>query len=197
MVRISFFGVALFLLFTVSAQEEVYIRPGTLKASLTISPAKMLNRNANNIYLNGFIAYQLDKNVSLRGESFVFIPNAAKVGSWDVYKQQIKINAGAFYHRGIKNWDNYLGFQPGIQLFQTSTDTKYHVAPNFALKIGTCYYVWKYFHFFADLTYMKASINGIGGVSMQKADELIFSAGLGFQINTQKKEIVRTGHADF
>lgn len=173
---------------TLKAQDDLYFRPGNLKASITISPAWMLNRKANNIYLNGFLGYQLEKHFSLRGEFFYFIPNAAKVGSWDIYNQQAKLFVGPFYHLGIKNWDNYVGFQPGAQFFQAKTENKIHVAPTFALKIGTCYYVWKYFHFFADLTYTNTTLNGIGGISSQRGDELIFSAGLGFNVNTKKSK---------
>ena len=62
---------------------------------------------------------------------------------------------------------------------------KTSVCPSFALTAGTSFYVWKYFHFFANLSYVNSTAHGINGGSM-RADELIFSAGLGFNLNTKK-----------
>lgn len=166
--------------------QEQYLREGTLKASATIAPSKMLNRDVQNIYLNGFIAYQLDEHFSLRGETFYYIKGAASASTAFVYNGAMNTYFGAFYHRGIKNWDNYLGFQPGVSVIQTIYKSGASVCPTFAFKLGTAYYVWKYFHFFADVTYTNTSLRGLS-IGSQKSDELIISAGLGFQINTKKK----------
>lgn len=176
--------IALMFSFMAFGQEQ-YIRQGTLKASATIAPSMMLNRDANNIYLNGFIAYQLDEHFSLRGETFFYINNATSTNP--IYAGAIHTYFGAFYHKGKRNWDNYLGFQPGVSVVKTAFKNN-AVLPTFALKIGTAYYVWKYFHFFTDLTYTNSSIRGIAlDYGSIKTDELIISAGLGFQINTKKK----------
>lgn len=165
--------------------QEQFIRQGTLKASATIAPSNMLNRDANNIYLNGFIAYQLDKHLSLRGETFFYVNNA--ISTNPIYTGAIHTYFGAFYHKGKNNWDNYLGIQPGLSVVKTAFKNN-AVLPTFAFKIGTAYYVWKYFHFFAELTYTNSSIRGIAlDYGSIKTDELIISAGLGFQINTKKK----------
>jgi hypothetical protein len=55
------------------------------------------------------------------------------------------------------------------------------------VKSGVSYYVWKYFHFFADLTYVNSTLRGTSFGS-HKMDELILSAGLGFQINVKKSK---------
>jgi hypothetical protein len=65
------------------------------------------------------------------------------------------------------------------------TGNRTHVAPSFAMKSGVSYYVWKYFHFFADLTYVNSTLRGTSFGS-HRMDELVFSAGLGFQINVKK-----------
>jgi hypothetical protein len=64
---------------------------------------------------------------------------------------------------------------------------KTYVAPSFALKTGVSYYVWKYFHFFADLTYLNSTLRGTSTGS-QKMDEILFSAGLGFQLRVKKEK---------
>lgn len=184
MVRMIFLS-ALLLAYLPALGQEQYIRQGTIKASATIAPSNMLNRDANNIYLNGFLAYQLDRNVSLRGETFYYINNAASTNP--IYAGAVHTYFGAFYHNGKGNWDNYLGFQPGVSVMKTAFK-KTSAIPTFAVKLGTAYYVWKYFHFFAELTYTNSTIRGIGpNYGSMKTDELIFSAGLGFQINTKKQ----------
>lgn len=166
--------------------QEKYIRQGTIKASSTIAPSLMLNRNVQNIYLNGFVAYQLDEHLSLRGETFYYIKGAASAATDIVYNGAMNTYFGAFYHRGTNNWDNYIGFQPGVSVVQTLYKTGASVSPSFAFKIGTAYYVWKYFHFFADLTYTNTTVRGLS-IGSLKSDELVISAGLGFQINTKKQ----------
>ncbi len=184
MVRMFFLSVWLLTLPPVFGQEQ-YIRPGTLKASATIAPSNMLNRDANNIYLNGFLAYQIEDHFSLRGETFYYINNAASTNP--IYAGAIHTYFGAFYHSGKGNWDNYIGFQPGVSVVKTAFK-KPSAIPTFALKLGTAYYVWKYFHFFAELTYSNSTIRGIGpSYGSMKTDELIISAGLGFQIHTKKQ----------
>jgi len=166
--------------------QEQYIRQGTLKASATIAPSNMLNRDVQNIYLNGFIAYQLDAHFSFRGETFYYVKGAANAPTDMVYSGAMNTYFGCFYHRGLKNWDNYVGFQPGVSVVQTIYKSGASVIPSFAFKIGTAYYVWKYFHFFADLTYTNSTVRNLK-IGSLKSDELIISAGLGFQINTKKK----------
>ena len=61
-----------------------------------------------------------------------------------------------------------------------------HVAPSIAVKSGVSYYVWNYFHFFSDLTYVSSILRGTSFGS-HRMDELIFSAGLGFQVALKKK----------
>jgi hypothetical protein len=185
MVKMISFMTILFAL-TQGISQEQYIRQGTIKASATIAPSFMLNRNVENIYLNGFIAYQIEEHFSLRGETFYYIKGAASASTDFVYNGAMNTYFGAFYHRGIKNWDNYVGFQPGVSVVQTIFKPGASVSPSFAFKIGTAYYVWKYFHFFADLTYTNTNVRGLS-IGSQKSDELIISAGLGFQINTKKQ----------
>lgn len=166
-------------------QEEMYIRPGLLKASATIAPGKMLNRTVNTIYLSGFLEYHTDRHISLRGDTYWYIDGAAQKATDVLLISASRAYFGAFYHWNMKNWDNYVGFQPGISLLRFSAiSPKVSVCPSFAVTAGSTFYVWKYFHFFANLTYVNSKAYGLNGGSL-RADELIFSAGLGFNLNTK------------
>lgn len=168
------------------AQEEIYIRPGLLKASATIAPGKMLNRTVNTIYLSGFLEYHTEKNISLRGDTYWYIDGTSEKTTDYMLSNASRTYFGAFYHWNLKNWDNYFGFQPGISLLRFgSVSPKISVCPSFAATAGSTFYVWKYFHFFANLTYVNSTAYGINGGSL-RSDELIFSAGLGFNVNTKK-----------
>ena len=186
MVRTSGCIVAILISLHLVAQEEMYIRPGLLKASATIAPGKMLNRTVNTIYLSGFLEYHTEKNFSLRGDTYWYIDGVAQKPTDVMLANASRTYFGAFYHVNLKNWDNYIGFQPGISFLRFGAiSPKISVCPSFALTAGTTFYVWKYFHFFANLTYVNSKAYGLNGGSL-RADELIFSAGLGFQLMTKK-----------
>jgi hypothetical protein len=172
-------------------EEPTYFRPGLLKASATISPGRMLQNKANSIYISGFLEYVLDRKYSLRGDVFQFVD--ARYSDETLLEPNFmnRLYFGAFRHFGKKNLKFYSGVQAGMTFMQYyhsfSQGRKFSVEPSFALKAGTTFYVWKYFHFFADLTYVNSTTRGLIFGS-QKMDELIFSAGLGFQIQTRKKQ---------
>ncbi|MFM7682924.1 MAG: hypothetical protein ACKO7P_09270 [Bacteroidota bacterium] len=171
-------------------EEPNYFRPGLLKASATISPGRMIQNKANSIYISGFLEYILDKKYSLRGDVFQFVDAGYTDASLLEPNFINRLYFGAFRHFGKKNLKLYTGAQAGMTFIQYyhsfNQGRKFSVEPSFALKAGTTFYVWKYFHFFADLTYVNSTTRGLMFGS-QKMDEVIFSAGLGFQINTKKK----------
>jgi hypothetical protein len=170
-------------------EEPIYFKSGLLKASATISPGRMLQNEANSIYISGFLEYVLDSKYSLRGDVFQFVD--ANYSNESILEPNFmnRLYFGAFRHFGKKNLKLYTGAQAGATFMQYyhSFDQGYKisVAPSFSLKAGATFYVWKYFHFFADVTYVNSTTRGLMFGS-QRMDELIFSAGLGFQINTKK-----------
>lgn len=180
--------VALVQHFSGSSQDN-YVRPGLLEASGTISPSIMLNKDQSNNYISGFLSYRLDEKLSFRGDTYVYWKG---LGSEDQFvKQSYRTYFGVFYHFTKNNWDKRIGFQPGITVMQSnlvkSDGSPYPVNTNasFAITAGTTYYVWKYFNFFANLTYVRSRLSGLEDGS-HGTDELIFSAGLGFQVNTKR-----------
>jgi len=183
---------SIFLLSGVVLSQEKYIQPGLLKATGTIAPSTMLNRSVQNIYLSGFLEYYLDRKLSLRGETFVFVDGKSKTLTNNLFiKEGMRTYFGAFYHFNKNNWDQYIGFQPGVALIKPldsfEPNGPLQLSPSFAAHIGSTYYVWKYFNFYVDLAYVHSSYRGLT-IGTQKTDELILSAGLGFQIQTKRRK---------
>ncbi|MDG1331928.1 MAG: hypothetical protein P8P74_06340 [Crocinitomicaceae bacterium] len=167
-----------------SAQEE-YIQPGLLAASITYSPSTMLNYSDNNFYVTGFAEYYVDKKFSFRSDTYVFLNSQEDISS-AVIKDGVRSYFGLAYHLTKGNWEGSIGFQPGLTIMnQSLTLTSPRLMPSAALRIGTAYYVWKYFNFFANLTYTRSKLMSPFNGSIS-TDELIFSVGLGFQIQTKK-----------
>jgi hypothetical protein len=63
---------------------------------------------------------------------------------------------------------------------------KWSFSQSTSFKTGISYYIWKYFHFFADVSYLKSTLRG-ASFGSQRMDEIVFSSGLGFQIQTKKQ----------
>jgi hypothetical protein len=167
-----------------------YFQPGLLKASATISPGRMLQNDANTINLSGFLEYLIDKNYSLRGDVIQFIDANFGSNSLIIPEFQNRLYVGLFRHFGKGNFRWYNGIQAGTTItnYKNNFSSEYrtHVAPSFGIKTGIAYYVWDYFHFFADFSYLNATLRGTNFGS-QRMDEILFSAGLGFQIQTKKQ----------
>jgi hypothetical protein len=182
--------------FSQEGKDKLFFNSGLLKASATISPGRMIKNAANSIYISGFLEYALDSKYSLRGDVLQFVDahytNAALLEP----KFMNRLYFGAFRHFGNKNLKFYTGAQAGMTVIQYyhsyNQGNNFSIEPSFAIKAGITFYVWKYFHFFTDVTYVNSTTRGLMFGS-QKMDELIFSAGLGFQINTKKQfRIART-----
>lgn len=173
-----------------AVSQTDYIRPGLIKASGTISPANMLNRSVQNIYLSGFLEVHPQKNISLRGDINWFVDGHSRNGtSNEFFQEGMRLYFGSFYHFNKNNWDSYIGLEPGLALFKPldSIDptAKLQASPSFAVHVGSTYFVWKIFNFYVDLAYVNSSFRGLDYGS-ERTDELILSAGLGFHVNTKK-----------
>lgn len=190
MVRVLFIASLLFSS-GLSAQSADYIKPGLLKATATISPSKMLAAEYSNIYLSGFAEYYIDKKISFRGDTYLFVD-----GQDDFFDQAFRTFFGLHYHLNKNNLDVNFGFQPGLSYmkrnpYMDGIETFAPIIengqfmPSISLSTGVTYYVWKYFNFFANFTYVRSDLNG-SEYGPFNTDELIFSAGLGFQVNTRK-----------
>lgn len=176
---------ALIVIERVSAQvNRNYINPGLITATSTLSPAKMLNRNETNYYITGFIEGRLDKHISLRGEAGYMLGNAND----KILKNNIRTFFGVQYGFPIKNLDLHVGIMPGMSIMQSnrSANGKFETVPSLSLNAGMKFYVWKYFNFFTNISYIHSSMNNLVQQS-GASDELMLSAGLGFNFQVLKK----------
>lgn len=176
--------------------QESYIQPGLLKSSATISIGDMLANTDQNYYISGFAEYHLTKNISLRGDIYFMMPvseDQINFYSAPLMKDGVRSFFGAFYHFNRGNFDYNIGFQPGLNVLNVRNNAPLNeslysriASPGFNIQTGVTYYVWKYFNFFAEVNYVRANLFGVNHFA-NNADEIIFSAGLGFQIQTRTK----------
>lgn len=165
---------------------------GTVSASATFTPGVMLNRNEHNFYLSGFAEYHINRSVSVRGETYFHMNGQS---AQPFFHDGMRTYFGAYYHLNNKysgNWDVRLGFQPGVSVMRKANYSGDEVldplhmvvSPSFSTSIGFDYYVWRYFHFFTNVAYVNSTMRGLPNGS-EKTDEILISAGLGFQIQTK------------
>lgn len=181
--------------FQILTQEFVIDRSGLFRASASISPSFMLGNDSRNIYLSGFAEYYSNEKISIRGDSFWFIDGQE---DFAFFEQAIRTNFGMFFHYGKKNFELNIGIQPGLSVlrknpYEVGINTfaplyeKTRMVPSIALTTGCNLYVWKYFNFYASITYIQSELISIHSGQMN-ADELIISTGLGFHLGTRRKD---------
>ena len=172
------------------AQQEMYVRSGLIRSTLTYSPSFMLNNETTNYYVTGLLEGYLNKNLSIRSEAH-YLVGGKSPNSSPYFDNSIRASLGIQLHKPINNFDSYLGFMPSFSVSQVKRELDvngkhpFHFEPSFALKAGVTYYVWKFFNFFAEATYYNTTILGMDRIN-GRADELMISAGLGFNINSKK-----------
>ncbi len=189
--------VTLMICFGANAQE-VYLQDGLVKASATITPSDMLASDQNNFYISGFLEYHMTRKTSLRGETFMYVDGKVPEGLRAI-NGGMRTFVSAQYHWNIKNFDYSLGVGPGLSVLRVLNNdpfAEYVVAPydlkaipSFIAQTGFSYYVWKYFHFFANISYVMTPgthLNTGDWKTINNLDEFMISAGLGFQLPTKK-----------
>ena len=173
--------------------EESNFQPSLLKASATIAPTRFLSLYSSAAMLNGYLEYVLEERISVRGDVFYFLPNVAylKLNPLNVPESYSALYAGFGYHIGKKNWKHSLYFQPGVSYTKIAKDNlnmeyRWTVNPSYQVKVGTCLYVSRFFHFFAELNFSDSYVRTtpVNSISMK---QLGFSAGLGFHLVTKRK----------
>jgi len=173
------------------AQQEVYIRSGLLASSLTFSPSLMLNQSGKNAYLTGFFEGFLDKRISFRGEGNLLIGGMEKAG---YYEKGFRTTAGMLLHANKKNLDAHIGLMPGLYIAELVNnrsplgDSKLSIVPVISFNIGGTFYMYKFAHLFINVTYTSTNYRAVYRNINGRADELMFSAGLGFNINAIKNK---------
>jgi hypothetical protein len=180
----------LFLPWFQAQEENNIIRPGLISGRLTLAPSYFVFNKNSLFYLHGNLEGRLDKNVSLCGDSYFYLGTSGTDMGFFRYH-----HAGFFgllFHKDVKNHDFFTGFQPGISYTQIKKDTLHpdlkkpssSVNALFSVYAGYNLYFYDYFHFFIHARYRY----GLHATNLSLTlNEIIFSAGLGFQINTIRK----------
>lgn len=171
----------------INAQDVSVIRPGLIKAQLTLSPSYMFEQKESYFYLHGNLEGFLEKNISLAGEGYYSLGNMSEKNNSFAYNHNLFF--GMNYHFTTKNNDLYIGIQPGVAMAKLNFPTiglnqpSDGVNPVVSFLIGYNFYINNYFHFFVQNRFI------IGNHSYDISTNLAeyrFSAGLGFNINTIK-----------
>ena len=187
------------------AQEEKkpFIRKGLIRSMATISQGIVM-QDGLSITLHGTLEYYVADNVSLRGDSYYFLPkqnNGPEIGPFE-YNHAIL--SGASYHFKTKNnFDPYLAFEPGVAitkgqdnyfLFKEGQQALYlHPAGNATVNpllssaLGFNLYFQRWFHLFGEVRYMTGKYLSHAAAPLS-LNELRFSFGLGFNLNLLKNK---------
>ena len=210
MVKKIIASVLLFLTVNTYSQDSTKFRYySLLKASATITPGYLLNKQQTNIYINGFLEYFPEEHVSLRGESFVFVGAQQKPA---LLQQNSNLLFGAAYHFHKNRFDYFIGLETGVALTKpnktydstvfpigfvlpqtlvggTPFEGTYHykILPVLAPFTGITFHVSDYFNFFLNAHYIKSRYYGYQYGKTLLLDEIRISAGLGFSIHLKKK----------
>jgi len=182
------FLLLIILITSVTLAQESNIKDGLIKTHLTLSPSSMLNKNGSYFYLHGGLSYYVSPKISVDGEGYYLL---GAFSDEKVFKYNHNLFFGASKHFTKKNNDLYVGIQPGVSITKLSETannfktTKTGINPVASIVVGYNYYVNKYFHFFIQSRL-------IGGEHLydinKNLNEFRFSAGLGLNLNTKKKE---------
>lgn len=173
------------------APDPAYRDVGVLSASATFTPGIMLNRDRVNYHLHGFAEYHFNRSVSVKSDSYLYL-NSPSEEFPDL--KMIRSNFGLFYHLNQMpggHWDVKIGLLPGVtyaenaQFLYGKEIRTTSLAPSLSAAIGFDYFVWKYFHFFSQVSFVHSTLRGLPYGS-ERMDEMLFSFGLGFQIPTRK-----------
>ncbi len=184
-------GILLFL-FSIplwAQEKDSYATPGQLRAMGTISPSMMLGSKGANFYLHGNMEYYFNKRVSFCGDLYGY---AGTINNSPV--KNIEFSHNLFYgfivHNAFGRNDTYLAIQPGIALTKlyatTNTSKKAQVGinPIASAALGHNFFVNNFFHFFVQT---RLIVGEHHYDTYQNLTELRLSAGLGFNIQTQRK----------
>ena len=167
--------------------SQVLIGPGLIKATGSITPGLMVDQPMRNVYFSGFSEVYTSRKLSFRGDVLWYVDGQSKAAqeTWR-YGRNLSVYFGAFYHFNKKNWDMHIGFQPGMAVITPAGSVQANPlvkpCPSAAFHVGSTFFVWKYFNFYADLAYTHTHYRGLNSGSAYLG-ELLFTAGLGFNIN--------------
>lgn len=167
-------------LHTAAQQVESGERQGLLQATGTLYPGWMLNHPVRNNYAGGHFAYYVDDHYSFRGEFLGYVDAQTDE---KYIKKHLQIQAGFGRHFPMKRWDPFIYAQMGLAGIELQGSTNAYLRPNVGLVAGTHYNVSRFFYFYAECEFIHMK----DPERMNNLDQLLVTAGLGFQISTKRK----------
>lgn len=175
------------------ADDESFVQPGLMKAFGCFAFDYRPHQNTWDYRLHGFLEYYLEKKISVMGEVYHYLDSNK---DFPVIHKNFSVGTGLGYHWSRKRVNPYV-FMMAIGNFyesQIQTDSgeviRDQMTPNsgnpgLALGGGISLYVWKYFHFFAQIRYHHTFI--YSAIQIKNMDAFSVSYGLGFNFHTKKK----------
>ena len=165
----------------IQAQDfSISERKGTLKATGSFYPSKRFDAQVVEYFVGGNAEYFISNNYSFRGDIYGLVGQMKMASDANLNTSYI-LNYGFNKHFVKNRFNSFLGVFTGMTCFKKSFLELQYV-PNVGLTIGTQFYFYDYFHFFAETRY----IHHRSPYSNGNIDEISFSAGLGFQLPVKK-----------
>lgn len=189
--------IPLVLLWTIavrSQERKRYVDHGLLRAQGNIALGTPTGYSGTNIYFAGDLGYYLTENISVRGDTYVFL------NSFDgdrVFKNNHSVFLGLLYHIPTNsNFDPYVGIQPAFTFSQLKTNNslqlrEQHLSqypltlnPLLSFNFGFNYYANRFFNLFAHVKYQTGKHHSdIEPVSL---NEIKIAFGLGYMFWVRK-----------
>ena len=166
------------------------LRKGALRSSGAISPGLMKDGDGANIYLHGNFDFFLSDHFSLRGDGFYYITTT---GGFNTFKKNHQLFSGFSFHAKPQGFSPYAGMLMGRSFTELNTPgivfdpDVMGVCPVVSPHVGFNFYGEKYFHIFAEARYVTGR-HFPEHLPPFSLNELRFSFGLGWNINTMKKQ---------
>jgi hypothetical protein len=172
------------LFFATIHAQETKERDWKINSALSFAPG-FLTENTKTIQLHGYLGF-LQQRIHVRGDMFYYLGASGDRPRFDLNHQ---IFTGAFYHFSEKQFQPYVGFQPGIAITRSSEyetlnsgtgelERKITTNPIGGAAAGFTYFGEKFFFLFFETRYIfgKHKTNSYPVY----LDELRLSFGLGF-----------------
>lgn len=155
-----------------------------IKAATSFAPG-FLSENTKTIQLQGYLGF-IQGKIELRGDAFYFLNS---FGDRPRFNMNHQLFAGAFYRFSEKQFQPYLGFQPGIAMSQSSefgalnittgeVEYKTSYNPVGSIAGGFDFFGEKWFYIFTEARYIFGKHKS--NTYPVYLDEFRLSFGLGF-----------------
>ena len=168
------------------------IKKGILRTQGTISSGLMPKNNLVNIYLSGDLEYYISESISIRSDAYYFL---STMQGPSIFSKNHSSSTGALFHFvKNKNFDPYIGIQPGIAFSglncSSSENNTYACYTSFNPLLSTIagfnYYAPTLFHLFMNIRYVNGKHLSEAPSGPVSLNEVKISFGLGWNFRVKK-----------